>query len=105
MGKRGNGEGSISRRKSGGWMGQYVVHTAEGRKWRTVYGKTRADVAKKLARALSQREDGLVFDAGNLKVGEYLERWLKDSVEGNVWSRTLSNSHSPSSLGFRPRRL
>lgn len=91
MGKRGNGEGSISRRKGGGWMGQYVVHTAEGRKRRTVYGKTRAEVAKKLARALSQREDGLVFDAGNLKVGEYLERWLKDSVEGNVRSRTLSN--------------
>ena len=91
MGKRGNGEGSISRRKGGGWMGQYVVHTAEGRKRRTVYGKTRADVAKKLARALSQREDGLVFDAGNLKVKEYLERWFKDSVEGNVRSRTLSN--------------
>lgn len=91
MGKRGNGEGSISRRKNGGWMGQYVVHTAEGKKRRTVYGKTRAEVAKKLNRALSDREDGLVFDAGNLKVGEYLERWLKDSVEGNVRSRTLSN--------------
>lgn len=91
MGKRGNGEGSISRRKDGGWMGQYVVHTAEGRKRRTVYGKTRAEVAKKLNKALSDREDGLVFDAGTLKVGEYMERWLKDSVEGNVRSRTLPN--------------
>ncbi len=91
MGKRGNGEGSISRRTGGGWMGQYVVHTAEGRKRRTVYGRTRAEVAKKLARALSQREDGLVFDAGNLKLGEYLERWLKDSVQGNVRSRTHAN--------------
>ena len=35
MGKRGNGEGTITRRKSGGWMGQYLVHTAEGRKRRT----------------------------------------------------------------------
>lgn len=91
MGKRGNGEGSISCRNGGGWMGQYVVHTAEGRKRRTVYGRTRSEVAKKLARALSQREDGLVFDAGNLKLGEYLERWLKDSVEGNVRSRTHAN--------------
>lgn len=40
MGKRGNGEGTISRRKNGGWTAQYVVHTAEGRKRRTVYGKT-----------------------------------------------------------------
>ncbi|MDQ3303884.1 MAG: site-specific integrase, partial [Actinomycetota bacterium] len=91
MGKRGNGEGSISRRKDGGWMAQYVVHTAEGRKRRTVYGKTRAEVAKKLNKALSDREDGLVFDAGNLKIEEYLERWLKDSVAGNVRSRTFSN--------------
>lgn len=91
MGKRGNGEGSISRRKNGGWMGQYVVHTAEGRMRKTVYGKTRVEVAKKLNKALSDREDGLFFDAGNLKVGEYLDRWLKDSVEGNVRPRTLSN--------------
>lgn len=41
IGKRGNGEGGISRRKGGGWMSQYVVHTAEGRKRKTVYGKTR----------------------------------------------------------------
>ncbi|ABG04874.1 phage integrase [Rubrobacter xylanophilus DSM 9941] len=91
MGKRGNGEGSISRRKNGGWMGQYVVYTAEGRKRKTVYGKTRAEVAKKLNKALSDREDGLFFDAGNLKVGEYMDRWLRDSVEGNVGPRTLAN--------------
>jgi integrase len=57
VGKRGNGEGSISRRKGGGWMGQYVVHTAEGRKRRTVYGKTRKEVANKLAKAISDREE------------------------------------------------
>ena len=28
--KRGNGEGSISRRKNGGWIAQYAVYTAEG---------------------------------------------------------------------------
>ncbi len=89
--KRGNGEGSISRRKGGGWMAQYAVHTAEGRKRRTLYGRTRAEVAAKLAKALSSREDGLVFDAGTMTVGEYLERWLRDSVAGNVRPRTLSN--------------
>jgi integrase len=47
MGERGNGEGSISRRKNGGWMAQYAVYTAEGRKRRTIYGKTRVEVAKK----------------------------------------------------------
>ena len=41
--KRGNGEGSISRRKNGGWIAQYSVYTAEGRKRKTLYGKTRAE--------------------------------------------------------------
>ena len=86
--KRGNGEGSITRRKNGGWMAQYAVHTADGRKRKTIYGKTRTEVAKKLAKALSDRENGLVFDAGNQTVGEYLERWLEDSVKGSVKPRT-----------------
>lgn len=84
MGKRGNGEGSITRRKSGGWCAQYVVYTSEGRKRRTLYGKTRAEVAAKLSKALADREGGLTFDAGNLTVGEYLARWLSDSVRGTV---------------------
>ena len=42
--KRGNGEGSIHRRTDGGWCAQYTVYTAEGRKRKTLYGKTRAEV-------------------------------------------------------------
>ncbi len=87
--KRGNGEGSISRRKSGGWMAQYAVYTAEGRKRKTIYGKTRAEVATKLAKALADREGGLVFDAGNLTVGEYLDRWLAECVQGTVRESTF----------------
>jgi integrase len=34
--KRGNSEGSISRRKNGGWMAQYAVYTAERRKRKTL---------------------------------------------------------------------
>ena len=84
MGKRGNGEGSISRRKGGGWMGQYVIYTSAGRKRKTVYGKTRAEVATKLAKAISNRADGLTFDAKNLTVGKYLDSWLKNSVQDTV---------------------
>jgi hypothetical protein len=46
--KRGNGEGSIYRRTDGRWVGQYLVHTAKGPKYRYLYGKTRAVVAEKL---------------------------------------------------------
>ncbi len=64
------------------------MHTAEGRKRRTVYGKTRKEVAGKLAKALSDRENGLVFDARRLTVGEYLGHWLEDSVRDTVRQRT-----------------
>ena len=90
-GKRGNGEGSISRRTNGTWRAEYVVYTADGRKRKTIYGKTRAEVAKKLNKALADREDGLVFDDEGLTVGGYLDRWLKDSVRENVRPRALAN--------------
>jgi integrase len=86
--KRGNGEGSITRRKNGEWMAQYTVYTAEGRKRRTLYGKTRQEVAAKLAKALSDRESGLTFDAENLALNDYLDGWLNDSVRDTVRQRT-----------------
>jgi integrase len=91
MGKRGNGEGSITRRRNGGWCAQYTVHTAEGRKRKSLYGKSRQEVAAKLAKALSDRESGLVFDAGNLMLEDYLDRWLNDSVRDSVKQRTFES--------------
>ena len=84
MGKRGNGEGSISRRKDGLYMARYTVQTATGSKRKALYGKTRSEVAAKLSKALADRESGLTFDADNMTVGEYLARWLSDSVKGTV---------------------
>ncbi len=84
MGKRGNGEGSITRRKDGLYMARYTVQTATGPKRKAIYAKTRKEVSEKLAEALANRDKGLLFEAGSLKLGEYLERWLNDSVRGSV---------------------
>jgi integrase len=86
--KRGNGEGSIYpiRNKDGnvkGYRGSYWVHTAKGPKRRYLFGKRREDVRDKLAKALAHRAEGLVFDAGTLTLGEYLDGWLQD-VKGTV---------------------
>ncbi len=70
MGKRGNGEGSITRRKDGLYMARYTIQTAMGAKRKTLYGKEREDVAEKLIDALSNRNKGLVYDAGSMTVGE-----------------------------------
>ena len=92
MGKRGNGEGGISRhKKSGLYMARYTVQTATGSKRRTVYGKTRKEAAEKLTKAMADRDGGLVFDAENQTVGEYLQRWLNDSVRGSVKPVTFEN--------------
>jgi integrase len=91
MGKRGNGEGSITRRKDGLYMARYTVQTATGSKRKTIYGKEREDVAEKLADALSNRNKGLVFDAGSQTVGEYLERWLETSAKGSVRESTYES--------------
>ncbi len=82
MGRRGNGEGSITRRKDGLYVARYTVQTATGTKRPAIYGKIRKEVAEKLAKAIADRDGGLIFDADNLTVGEYLHRWLSDSVRG-----------------------
>ncbi len=39
MGRRGNGEGSITRRKDGLYMARYTVETATGPKRKAVYAR------------------------------------------------------------------
>src|SRR5918994_4478894 len=92
MGRRGNGEGGITRhKKSGLYMARYTVQMATGKKRKTVYGKTRKEAAEKLTKAMADRDNGLVFDAENQTLGEYLQRWLDESVRGSVKPVTFEN--------------
>jgi integrase len=103
--KRGNGEGSRPRRRpDGSWEARYTIHTSKGPKRKTVYGRTRQEVADKLAHALSDRAQGLTFEAGSLKLGEYLDRWLpniRDTVRQRTWERyeQLVRVHIKPALG------
>ncbi len=87
--KRGNNEGSISKRKDGRWMGRYTVHAADGPKQRAVYGKTRKEVSEKLTKAMAERDNGVVYDDENLTVGAYLDKWL-GGLKGAMRESTLS---------------
>jgi integrase len=103
MGRRGNGEGSITQhKKSGLYMARYTVHTAKGPKRETIYGKTRREVDEKLTRAKADRDDGLVFDAENLALGEYLDTWLQGSVRGYVRQSTFDRYESAVRLHIKP---
>jgi hypothetical protein len=107
MGRRGNGEGSITRRKDGLYMARYTVQTATGSKRKTLYGKTRSDVAAKLSKALADREGGLTYDAGSRPSGSILPAGFRiasgtrcargltsgtRASSGCIWSRPLEGS-------------
>ncbi len=97
--RRANGEGSISKRKDGRWEGRYTVETALGSRRRAVYGKTRGEVAKKLAAA--PREETSSMDP-NLLVKDYLKGWLEDSVRASVRPTTFSRYESLVRLHINP---
>jgi integrase len=83
---RANGDGDVFGRKSKegkvtSYRGKYVDPSG---KTRYVSGKTKAEARTKLRKARGDAESGLVFDGGNVRVSEYLGRWLNDSVRGSV---------------------
>ena len=82
------GDGS-SKRKDGRYMARYTVQTPDGPKLKTIYGRKYKEVEKKLAEARGDAARGLVFDADNLKLGEYLDRWLTNSVADTVRPTTF----------------
>src|SRR5688500_17056238 len=90
--RRGNGEGSIRKRKDGRWEGRYSVRTPNGTKQKPVYGKTRKAGSEKLTEAMAGRNKGLVFDPGKLTVEEHLTRWLEDVVKPSASHRTYSTN-------------
>jgi integrase len=102
MGRRGNGEGSISRRKDGRWEAKYTAHTADGPKRRALYGKTRKEAADKLTQVLANRAIGYTLDTENITVGGYLDRWLNDSDRGSVRTSTYERHEQVVRLHLKP---
>ena len=99
--KHSKGEGSVYRRKDGRVVGEY--EDALGKR-RYISGKTKKDVKTRLRRkALVETEDaGIAYDAENLRVGEYLDRWLADSVKDTVRRRTHERYESLVRVHIKP---
>lgn len=90
MAKRGSGEGTVYKHKHAGWAATIQVGVDEnGRRLRrTVYGRTRGEVVEKLDELRQQAAVGWA-DPGNLRVGEYLASWIKDTAAARVRAGTL----------------
>ena len=96
--RRGNGEGSVYRRKDGRVVGEYVE--ANGKR-RYVSGKTKTEVKAKLRKLLADRDEGIAYDSENLTVGAYLLRWL-EAMKGSVRERTWERHEQVVRLHLEP---
>ncbi len=91
MSRRGNGEGSVFRRADGRWVGEaYVLQPNGGRARRTVYGRTREEVAAKVTAMLSKAAAGHVAPS-SWTVAEFVEYWLDNVGASSLRATTLSS--------------
>jgi integrase len=107
MGKtksRTNGDGDVFPRKNkaGKTTSYRGAYAGPDGKRRYVSGKTKEEARRNLRKARGDAERGLVFDADNLKVGEYLDRWLSDSVRDTVKATTFERYEQIVRLHLKP---
>lgn len=98
--KRANGEGSVYRRKDGRVVGEWVDATGQTR-YMTSKTKTKAEMKAAVRKALEDRDNGVAYDAENLTVEMYIERWL-ESTQDTVGLRTYQRSESSAHLHIVP---
>lgn len=89
MTRRGAGEGSIVKRADDRWMAQVDLGWAGGKRQRKfLYGKTRQDVARKLAAAVKAHQDGMPMSNERITVEAFLKDWLtsaRATVRPKTW--------------------
>ena len=90
---RGHGEGTIYQRKDGRWCAAVTVgRDAKGRlKRRYVYGRSRREVQDTLAKLLVDQRNGADITPQRQTLGEFLERWLEDTVRPAAARNTYDN--------------
>lgn len=83
--KRANGDGTIRQRKNGTWEARFTVgiNPGTGKPIRkSIYGKTKPEVAEKLRKATSSVDDGTYFEPEKITVKQWFETWLSDYMAG-----------------------
>lgn len=76
--RRGAGEGTIGRLKDGRWCARVTTGYKDGKQQRKpIYGKTRAEVAGKLAAVLRDMQRGIGPGDDRQTVAQFLRDWLR----------------------------
>lgn len=93
MAKRGQGEGSISKRSDGTWWARITVgKTPDGKqKRKAFYGKTRKEVQEKLTTALNDMNNNTYIEPSKIKLSTWLDTWLLEYKKNSVKVGTYIN--------------
>lgn len=86
-GRRGNGEGSLTKRPDGRWEARI---TLENGKRKSYFSKSRQVAARRLAEALRDLDKGLPIVGERQTLGVYLTEWLaiiKPTLRESAWLR------------------
>ena len=104
MSKRGDGEGTIFKRKDGKWVARLSLGTdANGRRLqKTVYAKTRTQVAEKLAELTQRHKTSGKALANKDSLAAYLKSWLADDVKLNRTPKTHEEYEAAERLYITP---
>src|SRR5262249_2966379 len=89
--KRGNSEGSIYKMKDGRWRAAVTIgKDKSGKPKRKVFTKsTRHEVQDELAKALRDRQLGLLVAPQKQTVGQFLTWWLNEVVKPSARPKTM----------------
>ena len=99
-----NGRGSIRERKDGLWEGQYTAgyDLKTGKiKRRSVYGKSQAEVRRKLAEIEVKMDNGTYVAPQKITLGEWVDIWLKEYT-GNIKSSTRASYEQRVRVHIKP---
>lgn len=103
--RRGNGEGSITKRKDGRWQGYATVGydpESSKPKKKYFYSKTRKEVQQLVAEALGKVQSGTYQEASKLKVADWFVIWLEEYQKMALRTTTYESYGMQSRLHILP---
>jgi len=90
MAKRGQGEGTISKRPDGLYCGRITVGYDDNgkQKRKAFYGKTKREVQEKMNAAKAEQDKGLYLEPTRITVAAWLDTWLEEYKKRSVRTNT-----------------
>ena len=98
------GSGTIRQRKDGTWEARYTVGRDPGtgkQIQRSVYGKTKADVAKKMRAATHEIDEGIYIEPSKVTIERWFNIWLSEYL-GSVKDSTREQYHYHLRVNIKP---